>query len=219
MTTKIFDTREQQIKEKEIMRKKIAEALAADIHKVTNVPLSKEFCLTKSMNNKNEFIIRFRELGGKYIPSSRASFVNDMKRIIQNKHYGTVLNTSKYLSGVLKQYQIPYTEALSFMIESDVAIVYADAMLAASGSLFISNMNSYYPSVKNLSKNLLVIAFEEHIVATVSEAMALSQQNDIDKKGSIYEIVTPTKLASYDDYTSKEPLIILLLIQKDVAHA
>ena len=218
MATNFFNTGEQKIKLKETVRKNISDALAADIHKVTNISLPKESWLPEHFNLQKEFLTLFRKLGGKYIPSSRTSFLNDVKQIIQKRKYLIVLNTSQYLTDVLKQHEIQHTDIKPFMGEADVAIVYADALIAISGSLFLSNAKSHYVSVKNLAKNLLVIAFEENIVATLSEALALQQQNGI-AQGSIYEVITPTQLASYDEYSAKEPLIILLLIGKDTSNA
>jgi hypothetical protein len=90
--------------------------------------------------------------------------------------------------------------------------VYAEALIAISGSVFFSNENSYYVSVKNLAKDLIVISFAEKIVTTISEALALQWQNG-SNEGSIYEILTPTLFSSPDKYSAKEPRIILMLIK------
>ncbi|MDR1345654.1 MAG: hypothetical protein LBK03_02995 [Bacteroidales bacterium] len=213
MATNIFkEGGERKIALKEAVRKKIANAISEDRYKIANIALPKESWLEKSPNLQNEFIILFRSLGGKYIPCTRENFLYNLKQIIQNRRYATVLNTSKLLTESLKKYDIRHTNIKPYGSNADVAIVYAEALIGISGSIFSSSQHSYYASVKNLAKDLIVISFAENIVATLSEALTLQQQNG-GNKGCIYEVLTPTLLPSPNKYSAKEPRIILMLIK------
>jgi L-lactate utilization protein LutC len=98
----------------------------------------------------------------------------------------------------------------------DVAIVYSDMLIARTGSMLFTQKFSLYPSVRNITKDIIVVAFEKNLVLDIKDTFQLQQEKN---QGNLYdfvEIITPTKPVNdkgEENYSLLEPRFILLLIQ------
>jgi L-lactate utilization protein LutC len=98
----------------------------------------------------------------------------------------------------------------------DVAIVYSDMLIARTGSMLFTQKFSLYPSVKNITKDIIVVAFEKNLVLDLKDALALQQEKNQGIPYDFMEVITPTKPVNdkgEEDYSPLEPRYILLLIQ------
>jgi len=201
---------------KENMRRKIRHALTQkstskypyiDIH-------ADPFAQPKSL--VAEFVQNFRMAGGKFINCDRNNFVDILHKIIVGQHYTTILNTNNSLSPKLTKRNLNFITCVDSQQQVDVAIVYADMLLARTGSMLFTQKYSLYPSIRNIAKNIIVVAFEKNLVLDLKGAFAQQQEKN---QGALYdfvEIITPTNPVSdkgEENYSLTQPRFILLLIQ------
>jgi L-lactate utilization protein LutC len=101
--------------------------------------------------------------------------------------------------------------------EVDVAIFYSDILIARTGSMLFTQKYSRYPSIKNIAKNIIVIAFEKNLVLDFKDAFTLQQEKNQGIPYDFVEIITPTKPVNEKgetNFSPLEPRFILLLIQE-----
>jgi L-lactate dehydrogenase complex protein LldG len=202
---------------KENMRRKIRHALT---QKSTNKypyfdPHADLFL--KPENVATEFFHNFRNAGGKFIACNKNNFVDILHKLIVGQRYNTILNTNESISPALTKRNLNYVTSVDIHQQVDVAIVYADILIARTGSMLFTQRFSLYPSVRNITKDIIVVAFAKNLVLDLKDAFVLQQEKN---QGSMYEfveIITPTKPVNDKDeenYSSLEPRFILLLIQE-----
>jgi len=208
-TTAIFDSLNTTSKEN--MRRKIRHALTQkSTSKFPTIDIHAEL-FEKPENITTEFIHHFRSAGGKYIACNKNNFVDILHKLIRGQNYATILNTNDSISPALTKRNLHYITCMDSHQQIDVALVYADILIARTGSMLFTQKFSLYPSIKNITKDIIVIAFEKNIVLDLKDAFILQQEKN---QGALYdfaEIITPTK--GEEGYSPQEPRFILLLIQ------
>jgi hypothetical protein len=164
----------------------------------------------------NEFCNNFRNAGGKFIVCNKNSFVDILYKLIVGQRYATILNTNHSISPALTKRNLNYITCIDSHQQVDAAIIYSDMLIARTGSMLFTQKFSLYPSVRNITQNIIVIAFEKNLVLDIKDAFQLQQERN---QGVLYEfteIITPTKPLNdkgEENYSPLEPRFILLLIQ------
>jgi len=201
---------------KENMRRKIRHALTQkssskypyiDIH-------ADPFAQPESLTL--EFVQNFRKAGGKFILCNKNSFTDILYKIIVSQHYITILNTYNPLSPALTKRNLNYITCLDSQQQVDVAIVFSEMLLARTGSMLFTQKYSLYPSVRNIAKNIIVVAFEKNLVLDLKGAFLQQQEKNQGVLYDFVEIITPTNPVSdkgEENYSLTQPRFILLLIQ------
>jgi len=208
-TTAIFDSLNTTSKEN--MRRRIRHALTQkSIGKFPLIDIHAEL-FEKPEEIATEFIHNFRSAGGKYIACNKNNFVDILYKLIRGQNYATILNTNDFISPALIKRNLNYITCMDSHQQIDVALMYADVLIARTGSMLFTQKFSLYPSVKNITKDIIVIAFEKNIVLDLKDAFISQQEKN---QGTLYdfaEIVMPTK--GEEGYSPLDPRFILLLIQ------
>lgn len=201
---------------KESIRKDIRHALSAKgVNKYPNLDLSEDF-LQPSDDLVRDFVVRFRALGGKYVPCTKDQFVSRLIKLLQVQNYPVLLNTKPQFVNILKANNINYVDAIDVNTPADAAIVFSDALIAHSCSFVFSPHNSLYPSVKGLASDLIIVAFANNIVPDMKTALTLQQErNEGNLLYELNEIISPTPLTIRDNQEIRTPLTpryILMLV-------
>jgi L-lactate dehydrogenase complex protein LldG len=201
---------------KEIMRKKIRHALTQkSTTKFPNIDMHADI-FEKPENIMAEFVNNYRNAGGKFIACNKDNFVDILHKVIVGQRFTTILNTNQSISPALEKRNLNYITCMGLHQQVDVAIFYSDALIARTGSMLFSQKHSLYPSVRNITKNIMVIAFAKNLALDVKDAFILQQEKN---RGALYdfvEIITPTKPVNEkgeENYSPLDPKFILLLIQ------
>lgn len=200
---------------KESIRKDIRHALSTKgVNKYPNLDLSDDF-LQPSDDLVRDFVVRFRALGGKYVPCTKEQFVGRLVKLLQVQNYPVLLNTKPQFVNVLKNNNINFVDAIDVNTPADAAIVFSDALIAQSCSFVFSPHNSLYPSVKGIASDLIIVALANNIVPDIKTALALQQDRN---EGNLYEfneIICPSPLTIRDNQEIRTPLTpryILMLV-------
>lgn len=200
---------------KESIRKDIRHALSTKgVNKYPNLDLSDDF-LQPSDDLVRDFVVRFRALGGKYVPCTKEQFVGRLVKLLQVQNYPVLLNTKPQFVNVLKNNNINFVDAIDVNTPADAAIVFSDALIAQSCSFVFSPHNSLYPSVKGIASDLIIVALANNIVPDMKTALVLQQDRN---EGNLYEfneIICPTPLTIRDNQEIRTPLTpryILMLV-------
>ena len=162
------------------------------------------------------FCANFRNLGGKLIGCDKENFVDRLHKLIVGQRYATILNTNHSISPALTKRNINYITCVDTHQQVDVAIFYSDMLIARTGSMVFAQKFSQYPSVRNITKDIIVVAFEKNIVPDIKDAFILQQEKNQGVPYDFVEIITPTKQVNEkgeDTYSPLNPRFILLLIQ------
>jgi len=201
---------------KENMRRKIRHALTQkSTSKFPNIDIHADI-FEKPESLSSEFCTNFRKAGGKFIVCNRNNFVDILYKLVVGQRYATILNTNHSLSPTLTKRSLNFITSLDSHQKVDVAIIYSDVLIARKGSMLFSQKYSLYPSIRNITKDIIVVAFEKNIVLDLKDAFQFQQEKN---KGVLYdsfEIITPTKPINEkgeDNHSPLEPRFILLLIQ------
>jgi len=201
---------------KENMRRKIRHALTQkSTSKFPYIDIHADV-FEKPENLMSEFCNNFRNAGGKFILCDKNNFVDILHKLIVGQRYATILNTNHSISPALTKRNLNYITCIDSHQQIDVAIVYSDMLIARTGSMLFSQKYSLYPSVRNITKNIIVVAFEKNVVLDFKDTFQLQQEKN---QGNLYdfvEIITPTKPVNdkgEENYSPLEPRFILLLIQ------
>lgn len=201
------------IASKEQIRKNIRNSL---INKKSSSPVKID--TTTPLFTKNDDIIRqfvsnFRNAGGIFIPCTKENFSERLVYLLNGKKYNFILNSNKSLNKILEGARISYSDFIETDKPVDAAIIYSDLLIARSGSIGFSQKYSLYPSVLNLGKDLIVIAFIDHVVEDIGSAFQEIEKNIEQKTGVFTELITPTKVREDQEYSPENPQIILFFIQ------
>jgi len=201
---------------KENMRRKIRHALTLkSTSKFPYIDIHADI-FEKPENLLAEFCNNFRNAGGKFIVCNKNNFVDILHKLIVGQRYTTILNTNHSISPALTKRNLNYITCIDSHQQVDVAIVYSDILIARTGSMLFTQKYSLYPSVRNITKNIIVVAFEKNLVFNLKDAFQLQQEKN---QGIIYdlvEIITPTKPVNdkgEENYSPFESRFILLIIQ------
>jgi len=200
---------------KENMRRKIRHALTQkSTSKFPNIDIHAKI-FGKPENIMAEFLQNFRNAGGKFIVCNKENFVERLHALIKGQGYTSILNTNHSISPALTQKNLNFMTCVGSHQQVDVAIVYADVLIARTGGMLFTQKFSLYPSVRNITKDIIVVAFERNLVLDLKDAFLSQQERN---QGSLYdfvEVITPTKSVAEksEDYSLLEPRFILLLIQ------
>jgi len=201
---------------KESMRRKIRHALTQkSTSKFPYIDIHADL-FEKPENLLAEFCTNFRNAGGKFIMCDKDNFVDILHKLIVGQRYGTILNTNNSISPALSKRNLNYITCIDSHRQVDVAIVYSDMLIARTGSMLFTQKYSLYPSVRNITKDIIVVAFEKNLVLDLKDAFLLQQEKN---QGMLYdfsEVITPTKPVNdkgEDNFSPLEPRFILLLIQ------
>ncbi|PKP22015.1 MAG: hypothetical protein CVU04_00140 [Bacteroidetes bacterium HGW-Bacteroidetes-20] len=201
------------IASKEQIRKNIRNSL---INKKSSSPIKID--TTTPLFTKNDDIIRqfvsnFRNAGGIFIPCTKENFSERLVYLLNGKKYNFILNSNKSLNKILESARISYSDFIETDKPVDAAIIYSDLLIARSGSIGFSQKYSLYPSVLNLGKDIIVIAFIDHVVEDIGSAFQEIEKNIEQKTGVFTELITPTKVREDQEYSPENPQIILFFIQ------
>jgi len=201
---------------KENMRRKIRHALTQkSTSKFPYIDIHADI-FEKPENVLAEFCDNFRDAGGKLIMCNKDNFVDYLHKLIVGQRYATILNTNHSISPALTKRNLNYLTCIDSHQQVDVAIVYSDLLIARTGSMLFTQKFSLYPSVRNITKDIIVVAFQKNLVLDIKDGFQLQQERN---QGILYdfvEIITPTKPVNdkgEDNYSPLEPRFILLLIQ------
>jgi len=201
---------------KENMRKAIRHALTEKSpSKFPNIDIHAELW-EKPENLIAEFCNNFRNAGGKLILCEKSNIVEFLYKIIAGQRYATILNTSQLISPLLTKSNLNFITSLDIHQQVDVATIYSDILIARTGSMMFTQKHSLYPSVRNITKNIIVIAFEKNVVLDMKDAFALQQEKNQGALFDFTEIITPTKQVNErgeEEYSPLQPRFILLLIK------
>jgi len=204
------------ITSKEDMRKAIRHALTEKSPiKFPNIDIHAELW-DKPENLTTEFCENFRNAGGKFIICENTNFVEILHKLIDGQRYTTILNLSHSITPVLTKRNLNFITSVDVHQQVDVAIVYSDVLIARTGSMVFTQKHSLYPSVRNLSKNIIVVAFEKNIVLDLKDAFNFQQERNQGYLNDITEVVTPAKYVNEnaeETHNQLHPKFILLLIQ------
>ena len=132
-----------------------------------------------------DFVTNFRKAGGKYIPCTKENFMERLVKLIKSQQYKSILNTSSSLDSQLTKNNIFYYNSIDCS------------------------------SIRNLGKDMIVVAFANHIIHDFKGALNAQQQINGANIPSISEIITPTLPELVDGkefFPSSESRIILLLV-------
>jgi L-lactate utilization protein LutC len=201
---------------KENMRRKIRHALTQkSTSKFPYIDISSDpFEKPKSLTS--EFLHHFRKAGGKFILSDKNNFVDILHKLIVGQKYTTILNTNHSISPALTKRNLNYITCVDTHQQVDAAVVYSDILIARTGSMLFTQKFSLYPSVRNITKDIIVVAFEKNLVLDLKDAITLQQEKNQGIQYEFVEVITPTKPVNdkgEDSYSPLEPRYILLLIQ------
>ena len=201
---------------KENMRRKIRHALTQkSASKFPYIDIHADI-FEKPENLLAEFCTNFRNAGGKFIVCDKTNFVDILHKLIVGQRYGIILNTNHSISPALSKRNLNYITCIDSHQQVDAAIVYSDMLIARTGSMLFTQKFSLYPSARNITKDIIVVAFEKNLVPDIKDAFYLQQEKN---QGILYdfaEIITPTKPVNdkgEENFSPLEPRFILLLIQ------
>ncbi|MCQ2286263.1 MAG: hypothetical protein MJZ76_05250 [Bacteroidales bacterium] len=204
---------------KEIIRKRL--------HGMANVqpaqPVSSEdlqAAVLPSIDNLvQHFVAQFRAMGGKCkLCNDVSHMMNCMVQLLKNQNYNQIFCNSPFLVDLLQQQQINASSSYSSDFPPQVAVLYAEQLIARSGSFVFSQQYSIYPSCKNIAPDLLIVGSVSRLVPDLHDALDVMASDESNQKsenlGGMLEIVTPSLpqlLNGEEVYTKENPRMILLL--------
>ena len=182
------------------------------------------------------FVNNFLQAGGKYVPfEMQRSRMNErdyafkkqkeiydyLKSEIEYGNCQTVLNASPQLSSVLQNFNIQYLESIPTDHTADAVIVYAEYLIARTGSVVLAQKEGtmLYPSIKDLSKNVIVLSSSSCITPDLhslfDREIEYSQEENKPQNAEfqfdMMEIMRPIHLND-DEYSPAQPHITLIMI-------
>ena len=200
---------------KESIRKDIRHALSTKgVNRYPDPDLSDDF-IKPSEDLIRDFIVKFRALGGKYVPCTKDQFAIRLVKLLQGQTYPVLLNTKPQLSALLQSNNISFVNAIDVNTPADAAIVYSDALITTTCSFIFSPHNSLYPSIKGLASDIIIIAFAKDIVPDFKTALEIQQERNAGNLYNMNEIISPTPLTIRDNQEIRTPLTpryILMLV-------
>jgi L-lactate utilization protein LutC len=162
------------------------------------------------------FCDNFRNAGGKLILCDKDNFTERLYKLITGQRYATILNTIPSVSSALTKRNLNFITCVDAHQQVDVAIVFSEILIARTGSLVFAQKHTLYPSVRNITKNIIAVAFENKLALDLKEAFMLQQEKNKGVPYDFVEVITPSKPINdkgEEDYSPLQPRFILLLIQ------
>lgn len=159
-----------------------------------------------------DFVQKFRESGGIFIPCVKNDFASRLTQLLKGKRYERIYSSNPSLSAVLQRENIPFLEFIEPKEPADVALIYTDYLIARWGALYFSNRYLLYPSVLNLAKDLIVIGMADGIIESL-EVLNAQLETEYEKKDYAFsEIIRPHHLKEGEQYSPRDPQLILFFI-------
>lgn len=200
---------------KEVIRKHIRNALMSNksTRKYPEMDLSKEL-FEEVEQPADLFVHNFRSRGGKFIPCTPETFPDLLMKLLKGLNYNTIFCPDQELQEMLKKERFPVISDFFTAEPANSAIVFADTLIARSGSMVFKQDYAQYPSIKNLAKEIFVIAKIDSIVPGLKEALAFQECIDT-TLAPLLEIITPSEPEIIDGkeaYSATNQRFILFLI-------
>lgn len=208
----------EQITVKESIKKAIRHAIYENKNK-TNYHNTEQTFSFLNFSNKEElkqiFLNNFRASGGLYILCHKQNLEENLIRLLQAQKIHNILPLNDSLTKILENRDFHLYPSLPKNNFPDAVVTFANILIAANGSIMFSPSFSHYPTLKNLSKNIIVIAKEKYIIPEFSKAIELMDNRENNKKipWELVEFIKPTHIEN-DEFTPENPRIILLLISE-----
>lgn len=200
---------------KELIRKNIRHALASkNRDPLPNIDMNQPL-FAPIPEPLKEFVDNFRNCGGRCLLSEKDQFLNNVEKFIQSQRYHSILCTINFVADHLRIKKINFQNVINTNYNADLAIVYADCLIARSGSLLFTQKYSLYPSIKNLAKDLLIVSFTSNVLPDLKYALFKIRNQESTEPHSACEILLPTKLETTEkkeEYTPIMPRFNLILI-------
>ncbi len=200
---------------KESIRKDIRHALSAKgVNRYPSLDLSDDF-IKPSDDLIRDFVVKFRALGGKYVPCTKEQFASRLIKLLQGQNYPVLLNTKSQLAPLLQNNNISFVNVIDVNSPADAAIIYSDALITSTCSFVFSPHNSLYPSIKGLASDIIIIAFANDIVPDFKTALEQQQNRNGGELYDMNEIISPTPLTIHENQEIRTPLApryILMLV-------
>ena len=159
-----------------------------------------------------------------YVESVLSEVYRYVKLEIELGKYQTILNVSPCLEKILDRYEIPCVDAIPVGTVADVAIVFAEFLVARTGHIAFSQRNKQmlYPSIFNLAKNIIVISTQQHIVSDLK--MLLDRVEEVKKEEhrpdevcfsfDIMELLRPQHFEEEEQSDASRPHITLVMLEE-----
>lgn len=213
----------------------IRKALATPVH-VPDINMDQE--LFPPIPNMLEcFQQNFEAAGGKLVPfkmdvsrmNDRAYASHFQKNVydylkdyeLETNRCMTVLNTSSQLAPVLANFNIPTIDYIRNSEPVDAAIVYAEFLIARTGSIVLSQRGGLmlYPSIRNLARHIIVLSQSSRIIPdlhTLTQLTTTTQQKEnrieeSDFNFDMLEVIRPS-LVDENSISPTAPHFSLLLV-------
>lgn len=159
-----------------------------------------------------DFVQKFRESGGIFVPCVKNDFAPRLTQLLKVKKYERIYSSNPSLSTVLQRENIPFLNFIEPKEPADVALIYADYLIARWGALYFSNRYLLYPSVLNLAKDLIVVGMAEGLIESL-DVLHEKLETDYEKKDYAFsEIIRPHHLGEGEEYSAQDPQLILFFI-------
>ena len=213
----------------------IRKALATPVH-VPDINMDQE--LFPPIPNMLEcFQQKFEAAGGKLVPfkmdvsrmNDRAYASHFQKSVydylkdyeLETNRCMTVLNTSSQLAPVLANFNIPTIDYIRNSEPVDAAIVYAEFLIARTGSIVLSQRGGLmlYPPIRNLARHIIVLSQSSRIIPdlhTLTQLTTTTQQKEnrieeSDFNFDMLEVIRPS-LVDENSISPTAPHFSLLLV-------
>lgn len=207
---------------KEKIKKRIRTALSENKSNATYPSFDSSISCISLSNNEtlfDAFIRNFRAAGGLFIRITKEELQSNLVQLLNAQKFKNVLSLYKP-EELLEHNQEVSSTIHKFMPQSlnetpiDAVIFYSHILIALNGGIVCSHTWSHYPTIKDISSNLIVIAQESHIVPDFKSAIQICEAFE-EKKNLPWdslEILSPTPKPS-TGYSRINPRIILFLIK------
>ncbi len=162
---------------------------------------------------KNIFLNNFRAAGGLYIGCTAEDCEDKLVRLLKAQNLQNLIVTGQKLSEKLKTQGFHIYPSIPKNFPPDAAVVNSYILVASNGSILFSPSFSHYPTIKNISKNIIVIAKEKHISPDFKTTIEMMDRRE-EQKGiawNLLEFIRPNA-GGDNKFSFENPRIILLLI-------
>ena len=203
----------------------IRKALATPVH-VPDINMDQE--LFPPIPNMLEcFQQKFEAAGGKLVPfkmdvsrmNDRAYASHFQKSVydylkdyeLETNRCMTVLNTSSQLAPVLANFNIPTIDYIRNSEPVDAAIVYAEFLIARTGSIVLSQRGGLmlYPSIRNLARHIPDLHTLTQLITTTQQKDNRIEESDFGV--DMLEVIRPS-LVDDNSISPTAPHFSLLLV-------
>lgn len=200
---------------KEAIRRNIRHALSSKSpNKFPNIDLASE--LFENIEDPvKTFIVQFRAAGGKYVPCTMENFFPMLLQLIEDQKYHTILAVDHSLNEILKANGKSSGKNLFSDTPADAGIFHTDTLIARSGSICLSQKNLLYPSIKNLAKDIILVARPHNIVNDLKDALTIQAELNEHLLPNFVEVIKPVKpfiIDGKESYSPVNPRFILFLV-------